>query len=96
MNNTTNSNYNGQIVLDENLIHNTSPNLVTIFNNGLESLRSKLSDNTSKMFKSSETLGSPRPIDVSGEDLELASNLFSTSENPFSKEILRMEVTNSE
>ena len=75
-----NSIYNGQIVLGENLKDITSPNLVTNLNIGLESSTSKLSDNTSMMFDSANTLGSPRPIEVLGEGLELASNLLSVSE----------------
>ena len=64
---------------------------------GFESLSILSSEN--QMSNSSNTLGRPRPIEVLGRDLGLASNLLSVSEFP-SPEIqngfLRMEVTNSE
>jgi hypothetical protein len=52
--------------------------------NGFESL-SILSIKNHLILESSNTLGSPRPIEVLGGDLEPASNLLSVSENPSPK-----------
>jgi hypothetical protein len=98
LNHITNSNYNGQSNSDEKLITTTSPNLVSNFIIGCGGISITHPSKTSMMFKSSETLARLNPIEVSGEDFELASNLQTVSEDPFSKNknVLRMEMLNSE
>lgn len=86
MNNS--SYYNGQSNSDEKLTTTTSPNLVSNFIIGCESV-SKLSSKTSMMSESSETLGSLQPITVSGRDLGFASNLYFASERSILKKSKR-------